>query len=124
MIVCDYVSDLGTIFPRVVPSVKGLNIRENIAIAAEQVLLIASNYISIDGYENVPNRSGVCSVKFRKRVIVLELDNQVLELEYPKPFTDIDWNTLSQTNVKAQTFPEFINDGQVRLQLKDYNPFN
>jgi hypothetical protein len=123
MIVCDYVSDLGTIFKGVVPSIRGLNIRENEAIDLQDVLLIASNFIPVEDYEQVPNRSGVCSVRFRKRLILLQLDNQILELEYPRPFKNIDWRVLEQSNVKAQIFPEFINDGQVRLQLKDYNPY-
>lgn len=115
MWLCDYINDLGIKYKRIKPFITGINRITGEAIPTAEVLLTVSRYLDIDGYYEVGNREAVCTMLGRRRRIRLEFKNSTYELDYYKPFTDIDWQLLEEEKVACETIPEFINDGNLKL---------
>lgn len=117
MWLCDYINDLGITYRRIKPTIIGVNKSTGDAIPTADVLLEVSNYIAIDGYYEVGNREAVCSLVGRKRKIRLEIGSRYYELDYYRPFTDIDWQLLEEEKVACETIPEFINDDNLKIVM-------
>jgi hypothetical protein len=118
MYLCDYTCDLGLVLKRVRPFWQGINTATGEFIPLEQILLQVSNYIPVDRYDKVSNKSPQCSFPIRPRRLVIEEDLFIYELEYPLPFTELDWSVLEQARLQVEQFPEFINDPNVRLIIR------
>jgi len=121
VILCDYKTDLGGITRLVRPRSQGVNTNTNEDISPSEILTIISNYVPITGYYERFGRTAVCSFNGRKRRLLLQLNNQVIDVEYPEPFINFDWTVFDDLSVKAETVPEFINDAQIRQYLKDFS---
>lgn len=118
MIICNYTTDLGAVFNRYRPRINGLDLTNNRLIPVDEVLLIASNYVPIDGYETVGDKEGVCNKVGKSRVLVMQFDSKLLELEYYEPFTQLDWSVFNTEEVRVETIPEFIHHGDLDIALR------
>ena len=118
MWLCDYTNDLGIKYRRIKPTIIGVNKNTGEGIAVGEVLLIVSNYIAIDGYYEVGNREAVCSLIGRKRRLKLEIGGRYYELDYYKPFTEIDWQLLEGEGIACETLPEYIKDADLKLNMR------
>lgn len=121
MIVCDYVTDLGRKFPYYRPFIIGIDTRSNEFLSSELVLLTLSNYIDASDYYEITDKARTCGMGSRARRLVLDLPPVIIEVEYPRPFRDLDWSVFTDLDVKAETIPEFINDSEVNMYLKDWS---
>ena len=115
MFLCDYRSDFGVIQNRYKPLIKGFNKPENKDISAQQILLIISDFISTDNYYEVGDKQKYCPLTFvtKARKLIYENSQYLIELEYPIPFTDIDWSIFNLQN-RFETIGEFINDSDIQ----------
>jgi hypothetical protein len=120
MYLCDYTNDLGYVFNRYKPYIIGIDTLNNRTIPTIDVLLQLSNYIDTGGYYEVENGSAVCGSIGRKRRFVMQKGNIIYELEYYLPFTLLDWSVFTDEDLAIETIPEFINDGDLRVLLKDW----
>ncbi|WP_324281575.1 hypothetical protein VKI22_10495 [Cyanobacterium aponinum UTEX 3221] len=117
MFLCDYKTDIGFIRQRVKPALKGINLITRELIPVDEILLNISAWVSIDDFIEVPDRNAFCSFSSRKRRLLMEFDNKVFDVEYPIPFTELDWSAFNSEGVAVETIPEFINDGNLKIQL-------
>lgn len=117
MWLCDYTNDLGLTFKRVKPYIIGYNRLTNKVLPTSQTLLEVSNWVDIDGYYEVLPKSAVCTMMGRKRRLVLEKGTVVYEVDYYKPFLDLDWELFQQEGIAVETRPEFINDGDLSIMF-------
>lgn len=114
---CNYRSDLGLVRKRIKPFIQGFSKGDNKIIPAQKSLLIVSNYISIDSYFEGDNKSGYCQAIVKPRRLKYEDSQHVIELEYPLPFTDIDWSLIKAEMVTIKTIGEKISDSIIQLPL-------
>lgn len=121
MFLCDYTNDLGYQFKRYKPYIIGIDTLNNRTIPIVDVLLQVSNYLDTGGYYEVNNKDATCSSIGRKRRLVLQKANIIYELEYYQPFTMLDWSVFADEDLAVETIPEFINDGDLRVMLKDWS---
>lgn len=120
MILCDYRTDLGDVKKLVRPRLNGVNTNTNESISPSDILLIVSNYVPINAYYERPDKSAVCPYSGRKRRLIMDLGVELIDIEYPEPFTQIDWTVFDSLNIRVETLPEFISDGEIRQFLKDF----
>lgn len=117
MIICDYTNDLGVVYQRVKPFIRGLNIVTNQLIPYNEVLLNVSNYIPIDGYTEVGDKEAVCPMRGRMRRIIMRFSQAIYELDYYEPFFNLDWLVFDTEEVRVETIPEFINHGNLDVMF-------
>ena len=121
MILCNYRSDFGVIQNRYKPLIKGFDKSGNKDISAQETLLIISNFISIDNYYEVGNKERYCPLNFvtKARRLTYGSLNYSIELEYPIPFTDLDWTIIKTEQLSIKTIGEFINDSDIQYPKND-----
>ena len=121
MFLCDYRSDFGVIQDRIKPLIKGFDKSGNKDISVQETLLIISNFISIDNYYEVGNKERYCPLTFvtKARRLTYESLNYSIELEYPEPFTDLDWTIIKTEQLSIKTIGEFINDSDIQYPKND-----
>jgi hypothetical protein len=120
MWLCDYTNDLGFYYKRYKPYIAGIDTFNNRSIPTHDVLLQLSNYVDTGGYYEVGDREGTCSTRGRKRRLILQKRNIIYELEYYLPFRDLDWSVFTDETLAVETIPEFINDGDLQIMLRDW----
>lgn len=120
MWLCDYTNDLGFYYKRYKPYIAGIDTRNNRTIPIHDVLLQLSNYVDTGGYYEVGDKEGICTIRGRKRRLVMQERNRIYELEYYLPFTSLDWSVFTDEDLAVETVPEFINDGDLRIITKDW----
>lgn len=120
MFICDYINDLGYEFKRYKPYIIGIDTLTNRTIPMNDVILQISQYIDMEGYFEVDNKEAICSSRGRKRKLILQKANKIYEFEYYQPFNMLDWSVFTDENIAVETIPEFINDGDLYVILKDW----
>lgn len=120
MYLCDYTNDIGIFYRRYKPYIIGIDTFSNRTIPTHDVLLQLSNYVDTGGYYEVTGKQSICETRGRKRRLILQKRNIIYELEYYLPFRDLDWSVFTDEFLAVETIPEFINDFDLRVMLKDW----
>ena len=115
---CNYQNDVGIVSKLYRPSIIGFNKDDNEAIETSQVLLIISNWISTDDYYQL-NQSRSCSLGgvSRPRRILYEDSENIIQLDYPSPFTNVDWEAINNSDIKFQAVGERINESTMKFYV-------
>lgn len=118
MYLCDYTNDIGVTYRRVKPYIAGIDRRTNRYIPTVDVLLQVSNYIDTGGYYLANRREAVCSMRGKRRRLVVQIGNIAYELDYWKPFTELDWSVFADEDVAVETIGEFIGNDDLSIMLR------
>lgn len=116
---CDYQSDLGRSSKLYKPNLKGINRNNNKSIATADILSIISNWLSIEDYYFLEqNNSCSLSIVSRPRKVIYENEENLIELDYPRPFYTVDWTSLNNSDIKLKVIGEKINDSTMKYRIR------
>ena len=116
---CDYQSDIGHISRLYRPNLSGINKNNNKFIVTADILSIISNWLSIDDYYFLKHKNS-CSLSIvsRPRKVIYEDEKNLIQLDYPRPFSNIDWTSLNNSDIKLKVIGEKINDSTMKLRIR------
>ena len=118
MYLCDYINDLGIRYRRIKPNIMGINRLTNIVIPTIDVIVQLSNYVDTGGYYLVGNKEAVCTMRGKRRRLVLQKGNLYYELDYWQPFTELDWSVFADEDVAVEVTGEFIGSTDLDIILR------
>lgn len=117
MYVFDYVSDIGREFKRIKPKIDGRNLVENLILSSEDCLLILSNWIDTADFNQTPKESAVCPISLRMRKLLYQDNQYLIQVDYPLPFLNLDFQLFNNNQIKIKTIPEFISHPYLNIFL-------
>lgn len=119
MFVFDYKTDFDSVFDFIKPKITIRNLSNLSAnLSTSEALLLISNWVSIDNFYEVAKTSNTCKYRGTLRKLIYQDINYLIQLQYPEPFTSIDWKALLyQPEIKLMATPEFFTHGDLRVIL-------
>lgn len=115
---CDYHSDIRIIAKGYKPNLLGVYLKTNKAIPAKDILSIISKYIPTNIYYELNHNSG-CDLGLISipRKIIFEDNNNRIEIDYPLPFTKVNWQNILNKKIKFKTVGEVISASSMNRLL-------
>jgi hypothetical protein len=120
MYICDYITDIGIVYKFYRPYIYGINRSSGVEVESGAVLLGISGYVSVEGYRETDAKRS-CSKIGRGRRLRLSVGNILYDVEYWRPFVDLDWSVFDGLAVKAETIPERLSDGDLNIILRTWH---